>query len=131
MRRGSVTRAGGTSFMGIADPSSRRLERRWAPRYTFRTELDIEWGSAVLRASTRDISASGMFIESADPLWIGAGFSASLQLDRPVRVDCRVRRVEPGLGMGVSVSFPQEQQKSYQALISKLSRSEPGQEPAG
>jgi len=131
MRRSSVTQAGGTSFMGIGDSSTRRLERRWTTRYEFRTELDIEWGSAVLRASTRDVSASGMFIESADPLWIGAGFSASLQLDHPVRVDCRVRRVEPGLGMGVSVSFPQEQQKSYQELISKLSRSEPGPEPAG
>jgi PilZ domain len=131
MRRSSVTQAGGTSFMGIGDPTTRRLERRWAPRYAFRTELDIEWGSAVLRASTRDVSASGMFIESADPLWIGAGFSASLQLDRPVRVDCRVRRVEPGLGMGVSVSLPQEQQKPYRELISKLSQSEPGPEPAG
>lgn len=131
MRRSSVTQAGGTSFMGIGDPTTRRLERRWAPRYTFRTALDIEWGSAVLRASTRDVSASGMFIESADPLWIGAGFSASLQLDHPVRVDCRVRRVEPGLGMGVSVSFPQEQRKSYQELISKLSQSEPRPEPAG
>lgn len=109
--------------MGNGDSSSRRLERRWAPRYSFRTDLDIEWGSAVLRASTRDVSASGMFIESSDPLWIGAGFSASLQLDAPVRVDCRVRRVEPGLGMGVSVSLPQEQQKTYQDLLSKLSRS--------
>src|SRR5499425_2419920 len=131
MRRGSVTQAGRTSFMGIADPTARRLERRWAPRYSFRTVLDIEWGSALLCASTRDVSASGMFIESSDPLWIGAGFSASLQLDHPVRVDCRVRRIEPGLGMGVSVSFPQEQHKSYQELISKLSQSEPGPEPAG
>src|SRR5262249_54424242 len=99
--------------MGSGD-SSRRLERRWAPRYSFRAELDIEWGSVVLRASTRDVSASGMFIESADPLWIGAGFSANLDLGQPVRVDCRVRRIEPGLGMGVSVSVPGEQQKSYQ-----------------
>jgi hypothetical protein len=111
--------------MGINDPSSRRLERRWAPRYSFRIGLDIEWGSAVLRASTRDVSASGMFIESADPLWIGAGFSASLQLDEPVRVDCRVRRIEPGLGMGVSVSLRDEQQKTYQDLLSRLSQSEP------
>jgi len=117
--------------MGMADPSTRRLERRWAPRYAFRTQLEIEWGSAVLRANTRDVSASGMFIESADPLWIGAGFSASLQLDHPLRVDCRVRRVEPGLGMGVSLSFPQEQQQSYQKLLSRLSQSEPGAEPAG
>ena len=131
MRRGSVTQAGGTSFMGSGDPNARRLERRWAPRYSFRAGLEIEWGSAVLRASTRDVSASGMFIESADPLWIGAGFSANLQLEHPVRVDCRVRRIEPGLGMGVSVSFPQEQQQGYQELLSKLSRTAPGPEPAG
>jgi hypothetical protein len=131
MRRSSVTQAGGTSFMGNGDPNARRLERRWAPRYSFRAGLEIEWGSAVLRASTRDVSASGMFIESADPLWIGAGFSANLQLEHPVRVDCRVRRIEPCLGMGVSVSFPQEQQHSYQELLSKLSRSAPGPEPAG
>jgi hypothetical protein len=130
MRRSSVTQAGGASFMG-RDQNGRRLERRWAPRYSFRAGLEIEWGSAVLRASTRDVSASGMFIESADPLWIGAGFSASLQLDRPVRVDCRVRRIEPGLGMGVSVSFPQEQQQTYQELLGKLSQAASGSEQAG
>ena len=108
--------------MGMGDPSARRLERRWAPRFSFRTSLDIEWGSAVLRASTRDISASGMFIESADPLWVGAGFTANLQLERPVRVDCFVRRVEPGQGMGVSVSISNEQQQHYQELLSRLSQ---------
>jgi len=112
--------------MGSGDPSGRRLERRWAPRYAFRTDLEIEWGSAVLRASTRDVSASGMFIESADPLWVGAGFRASLELDRPVRVDCRVRRVEPGLGMGVSVSISDEQQQTYHDLLSRLSQSQAG-----
>jgi len=131
MRRGSVTQARGASIMGSGDSNARRLERRWAPRYSFRAGLEIEWGSAVLRASTRDVSASGMFIESADPLWIGAGFSANLQLDQPVRVDCRVRRIEPGLGMGVSVSLPQEQQQTYQELLGKLSQAASGSEPAG
>ena len=108
--------------MGTADPPSRRTDRRWAPRYSFRASLDIEWGSAVLRASTRDISASGMFIESVDPLWVGAGFTANLLLDHPVKVVCSVKRVEPGLGMGVSVSLPVEQQEPYQRLISRLSQ---------
>ena len=58
----------------------RSLERRWAPRYPFRADLEIEWGSAVLAGKTRDISASGMFIEAADTLWVGAGFSARLNL---------------------------------------------------
>ena len=95
------------------------------PRYNFRASLDIEWGSAVLRASTRDISSNGMFIESADPLWVGAGFTANLQLDRPVKVDCFVKRVEPGKGMGVSVSLSQEQQRDYQNLIAVLSQTDP------
>lgn len=111
--------------MGTRDSSARRLERRWAPRYSFRAGVDIEWGSAILRASTRDVSASGMFIESTDPLWIGAGFSANLQLEQPVRVDCRVRRIEPGLGMGVSVSVLHDHQQNYQELLSRLSQSEP------
>ena len=112
--------------MGSGDSSGRRLERRWAPRYVFRTGLEIEWGSALLRASTRDVSASGMFIESADPLWVGAGFTANLHLEQPVRVDCRVRRVEPGLGMGVSVSLGDEQQQTYHDLLSRLSQSQAG-----
>jgi hypothetical protein len=31
---------------------------------------------------------SGMFIESIDPLWVGAGFTANLLLDRPVKIVC-------------------------------------------
>jgi PilZ domain len=101
---------------------ARRLERRWAQRFSFRADLEIEWGSAVLRGSTRDISASGMFIEAVDPLWVGAGFTARLTLDRPLKLDCFVKRIEPGKGMGVSVAVSEsESQKLYQALLSSLS----------
>jgi hypothetical protein len=108
--------------MGSGDQTSRRSDRRWATRYSFRANLEIEWGSAVLRASTRDISSNGMFIESADPLWIGAGFTAHLVLDRRVRVDCSVKRIEPGLGMGVAVTLSEEQhEQRYQDLLASLS----------
>ena len=108
--------------MGSGDPSARRVNRRWAPRYSFRADLEIEWGSAVLRGSTRDISASGMFIEAVDPLWVGAGFTARLGLERPVRLDCSVKRIEPGRGMGVSLSVPEaESQKLFEDLLSSLS----------
>jgi hypothetical protein len=101
----------------------RHLERRWATRYAFRAELEIEWGSAVLRAKTRDISTNGMFIESADTLWVGAGFTARLALDRPVQMDCSVKRVEPGRGMAVSVTVSGDQhQQRYQDLIASLNR---------
>ena len=108
--------------MGSGDHPARRFERRWAQRYSFRADLEIEWGSAVLRGSTRDISASGMFIEAVDPLWVGAGFTARLTLDRPVKLDCFVKRVEPGHGMGVSVAVPEsESQQLFKVLLSSLS----------
>jgi hypothetical protein len=106
--------------MGSGD-QPRRLERRWAPRYSFRAELEIEWGSALLRGSTRDVSANGMFIESADPLWVGAGFTARLALDKPIKLDCFVKRVEPGSGMGVTVTVTESQQQHYHDLLASLS----------
>ena len=108
--------------MGSGDHPALRVDRRWATRYSFRADLEIEWGSAVLRGSTRDISASGMFIEAADPLWVGAGFTARLTLDRPVRLDCFVKRIEPGRGMGVSVAVSEsESQRLFEDLLSSLS----------
>jgi len=116
--------------MGSGDHPARHLERRWAPRYPFRADLEIEWGSAVLHGRTRDISSNGMFIEAPDPLWVGAGFSARLNLAQPLRVDCLVRRIEPGYGMGVAVSLTEsESQKLYQELLSSLTP--PGATPPG
>ncbi len=112
--------------MGSGDHPARRLERRWAPRYSFRADLEIEWGSAVLRGNTRDISANGMFIEAPDPLWLGAGFTARLTLERPVKLDCFVKRVEPGRGMGVSLAVSEtESQKLFEDLLSSLSSTRP------
>src|SRR5258708_22866768 len=108
--------------MGNDNNSPRRMDRRWAPRYDCRLNLDIEWGSAVLQASTLNVSTNGMFIASIDPLWIGAGFAANLHLDRTVPVNCSVKRVEPGRGVAVSVSFAEEQQETYQQLIAGLSK---------
>jgi hypothetical protein len=104
----------------------RHLERRWSPRYSFRAELEIEWGSAVLRGKTRDISSNGMFIESTDTLWVGAGFTARLGLEQPVHIDCSVKRVEPGRGMAVTVTASGEQhQQRYQDLITSLTGQTP------
>ena len=109
-------------MMGSGHQPSRRLERRWAPRYQFRAGLEIEWGSAVLCGNTRDISSNGMYIEVPDTLWIGAGFVARLNLSPPVKLDCLVKRVEPGSGMGVTVALPEtESQKLYRDLLSSLS----------
>jgi hypothetical protein len=83
--------------------------------------LEIEWGSALLKGRTRDISAGGIFIESEDVLWVGAGFRARIPAEQPVWLDCSVKRVEPGRGMGVTISLPeQESQQHFQVLLAKL-----------
>jgi hypothetical protein len=107
--------------MNFDDTESRRQERRRAPRYEYRASLEIEWGSVWLKARTRDISAGGMFIESEDVLWVGAGFRARLATERPLWLDCSVKRVEPGRGMGVTVAVPEDQSlKHYHDLLAQL-----------
>ena len=102
------------------------MSRQSGPHCSFRADLEIEWGLAVLRGSTRDVSANGMFIESAAPRWVGADFTARLSLAKPVKVDCFVKRVEPGHGMGVPVTLSEEQHKqNYQDLLNSLSSSTP------
>ena len=107
--------------MAVGELGPRRPERRRAPRYAFQASLEIEWGSARLKARTRDISLGGMFIESEDILWVGAGFRARLVADRPVWVECSVKRVEPGQGMGVAIALPEDQKAHpYQDILAKL-----------
>jgi hypothetical protein len=53
---------------------------------------------------------------------VGAGFTARLTLPRPVKLDCFVKRIEPGKGMGVSVAVSEaESQKHFEDLLSSLS----------
>src|SRR5260221_12386312 len=94
--------------MSSEEQPPRHLERRWAPRYSFRAELEIEWGSAVLRGKTRDISSNGMFIESTDTLWVGAGLTPRLAADPPGPIERSVKRVEPGRGMASAVTVAGE-----------------------
>jgi hypothetical protein len=99
----------------------RRMERRRAPRYRYQAVVEIEWGSARLRARTRDVSAGGMFIESEDILWVGAGFRARLSIESPLWMECSVKRVEPGSGMGVTVELREnDSQRYYADLLARL-----------
>jgi hypothetical protein len=103
----------------------RRPDRRRATRYPYQAPVEIEWGSARLRARTRDVSAGGMFIESEDVLWVGAGFRARLSTESPMWVECSVKRVEPGSGMGVTLQWPEQQsERHYADLLAKLASDE-------
>ena len=107
--------------MSMGDSGARYSEKRRAPRYRYQAALEIEWGSAWLKGRTRDISACGMFIESEDVLWVGAGFRARMSNERPLWLECSVKRVEPGRGMGVTFAVQEAQsQKHFEALLAKL-----------
>jgi hypothetical protein len=73
--------------------------------------LEIEWGSSTLIGRVLDISPGGLFIELPQPLWLGATFAARLMQTPPIRLNCKVRRVEPGKGFAVSFEFPEEEGK--------------------
>ncbi len=103
--------------MNANSQSGRRAERRHSPRFPLDAELEMEWGSEILRGHVRDISAGGMFVHLADPLWIGARFAAKLVLDKPLRMECSVRRVEPARGMGLTFAVLEGDGKARAASL--------------
>jgi hypothetical protein len=76
-------------------------ERRKNPRYRCHAPVKISWGEVTLEATLRDISATGMYLETPEPLWLRAEFSASVLLSERLSVRCVVRRVDEGKGMVV------------------------------
>jgi hypothetical protein len=101
----------------LAAGAVNQSERRHSHRFLCDFDIAIEWGAANLRGVVRDISIDGLFVELPEPLWIGARFAAQMALDKPVSLDCVVRRVEPRRGMAVSFVAAQE---SGRATISSL-----------
>jgi len=110
----------------------RQIERRESARYDFSGDIEIEWNSKKIRGCTKNISRSGMFVELPDGPELGSVFSAKLALQTPLQIECRVRRVVPGRGVGVSiVVVGKEEQARYEALLGALSLGSNSVEAAG
>ena len=104
-----------------SNPATDSNDRRMAPRYCFYAALEIDWGSKALWGRVRDISRDGMFIEIAEWPWVNAHFSARLSLDTPLEMECVVRRIVAGQGIGVTVAFQStEGEKRFDALLRAL-----------
>jgi hypothetical protein len=96
-------------------------ERRAAHRYRFYVDVEIDWGSKVLWGRVHDISRTGMFIEIAECPWVSASFTAHLALNVPLSVECVVRRVVPGQGIGVTIAISDRKAKRrFSALLRAL-----------
>lgn len=97
-------------------------ERRRHVRYLCKAQVKIAWGEVTLDATLRDISASGMYLETHEPLWVRTEFSARVLLPEALRVQCIVRRVDVGKGMVVEFTeLSQETRMNLNHLIWKLS----------
>lgn len=83
-------------------------ERRKYTRYGFQSDVDIVFGSETRRAFITDISMGGMFIVTETPLLIGSPCAVRLLFTPPLELDCVVRRVIPGRGMGVEIQRPSD-----------------------
>lgn len=98
-------------------------EERRPRRFPCAMDITIEWGAAELRGKVVDISAQGIFVELSNPLWIGARFLAHLELDKPVRVECVVRRVQPMRGMAATYSiFDEAERRALATIMENLDR---------
>ncbi|MGH9710200.1 MAG: PilZ domain-containing protein [Candidatus Acidiferrales bacterium] len=96
-------------------------ERRRHARYPCKAQVKITWGEVTLDAVLRDISASGMYLETHEPLWARAEFSARVLLPEMLLVECIVRRVDVGKGMVVEFTeLSQEARMNLNHLIWKL-----------
>ena len=98
-----------------------RAERRQFQRKKFQGKMELEWGSAILSGTVRDIGPRGLFVEMTPPLWLGATFRARLLLDQDVWLDCRIVRIEPLSGNAAVFEVPEETAKErLQALLLSL-----------
>jgi hypothetical protein len=97
-------------------------ERRHEQRRKFSVKIEIEWGSAILTGTVRDIGPRGLFIELTPPLWIGASFLARLAVHPVLLLNCTVSRIEPAKGFAVTFSLPEESGRAqFEALLAALS----------
>lgn len=103
------------------DEASTRTERRHAQRRKYRGNIEIDWGSTVLKAKVRDIGPGGLFAELVPPLWVGATFHARLQTSPVLQLECTVARVEPSRGIAVIFKISDEDGKArLESLLQSL-----------
>jgi len=105
---------------------TRRLRREFA-RYHFQVPAEIAWQSRKIWGRVTDVSRGGLFIEMTDPPCLGAHFVLNVALNVPLRINCIVRRVVAGRGIGVEINVPEQSRKRFQALLLALSA---GADPA-
>src|SRR5205085_7234075 len=90
-------------------------DRRSAPRYPLilSAEVSAKVDGATLAGRTADVSSTGCYIDTLNPIPAGSAVRVRLQHENEFfEADARVVYVSPGLGMGLAFSptmVPQQQ----------------------
>jgi len=89
--------------METTNASASGLDRREGYRSTYFAEVEYEWSGDKMHARLLNLSLGGMLIETRAPLPAMAQFVATLHLSEGPAVEavCVVKRLVPGVGMGV------------------------------
>ena len=85
------------------DASLTGLDRREYHRARYFAEVEVERGSEHFRTRISDITLDGLLIETTESFEPGTEFHARVFLPEPppLEVDCIVKRVVEGVGIGV------------------------------
>jgi hypothetical protein len=94
--------------------------RRATPRYQFHVHAELVWQSRRSWGRVVNISQGGMFIEVENPFRVNTVFSAYLALNAPLHLICKVARISPGRGIGVSILVPRDAKPRFSALMVAL-----------
>ena len=99
------------------------LEQRASVRYELGIRVEVESNGWKLWGRVRNLSRTGLFIELPAGVPVPEEtFQARLALHKPLQVECAVRRVVPGQGIGVSIDIPDRiAELRYAALLVALS----------
>ena len=101
---------------------SRRLHRQFR-RFKFQVNAEVVWQARQSWGRVTNVSRNGLFVEMAEPPSLGSRFTTRLALNVPLELDCLVRRVVPGRGIGVALSVPARSKRRFEALLLALSAS--------
>jgi hypothetical protein len=88
----------------MKEPIAKMTNHRKHVRYSWATEIDIEWSGQRRRATTRNVSLTGVYVAMTDPPPIGELVTIHVRLpgiSETWALPSIVRWSEPGDGFGV------------------------------
>lgn len=98
-------------------------EKRRVRRVSLLNEISYRAGDQITRKRLVDLSVEGIFIDTSDPLPVGADLTLDFTLPnkRRIHVRGRVRYHHAGVGMGIQFTdLPEADQKAIEEFVTRI-----------